>query len=469
MWAESNYSVAPFGYGNIGDIYLPPGSESEGPTTLNLNTPTNVGNIRVDGYQGMKSWATGAITVNDVSGTISGFDRLTSLVASGWIHDVETREGIDLLVAFGIEGRVQTTADELIDLDALPETIAYVGAGGIQDEVRFGRLKSLELKGDAHRIYVRKLTDEIVSSVAGDIDFLYIGETVPGTEIRGKSGTISEVVYDADVRANLPVISHFDVLAITLMLFPEKTARDRLIEMLPKFYPKSWHAHHTLMDRLEDRFKEINIDVHAPERMRLVDPWMHLNIITPAEREWKNQMLKVIPNLTESNFWQRVPLNEVIEFADRMDEVLGDYMIKAGDTQERVNRINYRVNLDLEDFENKVVMKKHYLIGKACPWLAKLLTILNMFSIFSTVAEGAQVASKIALKPPEVAEAFNDFYRSYDNIIETSLRTGNAPSNLQMHHLVEKFEKYLVVLGVSADVRNTVITGMHTKIDLELP
>ena len=121
---------------------------------------------------------------------------------------------------------------------------------------------------------------------------------------------------------------------------------------------------------MRTRFAKAGVDIDAPKLLRLVNGWIHDNIIREAEAAWKTEMMSKMGLTSEAKFWKTVNLDEVKVFANRLNATLDEYVIKVGDTKATVKAVYSRVASTPQKLRSIQKASAEF-IAKACPWLAR--------------------------------------------------------------------------------------------------
>lgn len=474
-WAEAHESVLPFGSGNIGPIYLPAGSPTTGPSLVSVSTLTSFAGVTVVGASSQgKSWTIADnLTFGELTGPISGLDRINNLLApDAVINDLSTYEGIGTLSVWGINGTVRTTNADVCPPIGMTATI---GAGGVVGELRAGWLAGLTARGDIDKLFVRKLDGTIRHTTAADIDHLFIDQSTPTSSISGSDGALRKVVYGEKARGgNLPGIEHYGVHQV-VFLMANKTLAQRFKEKLPgdKNWD-TWELHHMIPDAMKKRLAAQNppIDVDKFSNLRLVPKHLH-NELNDLYDGWKRARMKemglnpITPG-HERQFWNTVEMSKVNKLGEEV-EGIRDYtkcMIKEGANLRQVNAA-----IKAAGDEQAQLVRKQFETGKGSR-LAKILkntgTAVTGLAIFSLFSDGTAMAKAIATDPPEAQAAWRAFDTQYDAALRAALNGGNI-SYFQAHNLVTAFNNYLVAIKTPEDTRNLVVGGMRTWVDGHIP
>jgi len=160
--------IAFFGTGDVGAVDLPGGV-----STLAVYSRGDLGSIVGPSASGSSAstWEEATdLYFGNLTGSITGLDRIDTLVASGWLgtsqsQAVTVNSGIESLTAYGINSTV--TGDANYDTSDPDETIA-VGAGGVPGVVDMGKLASLTSGASVNEVAAQ--LGEGPVNVAGNIN-----------------------------------------------------------------------------------------------------------------------------------------------------------------------------------------------------------------------------------------------------------------------------------------------------------
>lgn len=465
-WAESHFSVNPFGSGNIGPIYLPAGNPTTGPSTVSVGTFTKFGGVTVVGAPSRgKSWAIAdSLGFGELTGPIVGLDRINFLSApDAWIGDLKTYEGIGVLQVYGIRGTVRTMHDDVCPPIGLTATIGAGGVAGPNAELIAGWLVGLTTPGDIRKLSVRKLDGTIRQTAAGGIEYLYVGEASPASRIVGSGGAIDKAVYGEKAQGNLSKIQYYD-LRLALMLGAGKTLPQKFKETI-KGAPIDWPVHHMIPQAMKTRLAKDNIDVDKFDNLRLIPLSIHSEINNLYDG-WKRQQmieLKIDPNIkgNEAKFWKQVKLDKVLELTSLVDERYGKYMLNTGNNITTVRKsVAAAGEGAAQKFRRALKRGEGSRITSVLSKTGKVAPALAIFGIFS---ENVAMAKALATDPPEGQAAWQAFETQYNALLKKALAGGNISAN-EAHNFIKVFNDYLAAIKTPDDTRGKIIGFMSTYV-----
>jgi PKD repeat protein len=192
---EPTYGPAFLGDGDVGVIELPGGSAAGGGSLLTVVARGDLASVAGPGGAG-RLWArAGYLAFDNLTGSITGLDRIDDLSARGWVGDDPAEDvvwanlGISMLTAYGVRARV--IADQFF-LSSDAPVVASIGAGGAAARFHADRISSFTSQG--------VVTGLQAHAALGPIEIVYAGGVARTTkatpsEVRKIVSHLSNIVH----------------------------------------------------------------------------------------------------------------------------------------------------------------------------------------------------------------------------------------------------------------------------------